>query len=493
MAISATLYAIAFGCIVIIYMGGRCFRSSRSSLPLPPGPPGLPWVGNVIGINTKAPWLTYHQWAKTHGDLVHSRLFGKDIIIINSEKIAKELLENHSSNNSDRPYLITNELLQLNAAPRFLSFQHVKTCQLLRRLFVNPEQLDKHVFEYTASIILQAAYDYDPPSQDDGLFKLVTKVQEVAISVVRPDTAIVVATFPMLLNLPTWFPGMSFKLEMAIARKLARNYVETAFDYALERVRNHSSATSMVHDALLKMEDKGREPDEIWMAALKDTCATAFLAASETSHAVLMSFFLMMLVNPATQEKARTQIDLVVGNARLPTIEDRPLLPYIDAIYRETLRYCPVIPLSVPHAAVDEDVYNGFRIPKGAILLPNLWAMAHDETRYPNPDTFIPERWLNADGSLRPNSTDHFAFGFGRRMCVGRHFAESSVWTVMARVLAVFKILKPLDKTGSEVAVEPAFTSGLAIHPVPFPCRIVPRISQMDADMLERWISASTE
>ena len=128
MAASTIAYAVAFGCFTLIYLGRRYLRNTRSTGPLPPGPPGLPWVGNVIGIDTNAPWLTYRDWAKAYGkslhvklipsthvvdlsgDLVHSRLLGKDIIIINSEKIAKDLLDNHSSNNSDRPYLITNDL-----------------------------------------------------------------------------------------------------------------------------------------------------------------------------------------------------------------------------------------------------------------------------------------------------------------------------------------------------------------------------------------------
>ena len=63
------------------------------------------------------------------------------------------------------------------------------------------------------------------------------------------------------------------------------------------------------------------------------------------SYSVLMTIFLMMVVNPAVQEKAQAQIDAVVGNHRLPTMNDRPLLPFLDAIIRETLRYSPIVPL----------------------------------------------------------------------------------------------------------------------------------------------------
>ena len=58
-----------------------------------------------------------------------------------------------------------------------------------------------------------------------------------------------------------------------------------------------------------------------------------------------MMFFLMMTLNPTTQEKAQAQIDAVVGKDRLPTIDDRPLLPFVDAIFRETIRYSPLLPL----------------------------------------------------------------------------------------------------------------------------------------------------
>lgn len=89
--------------------------------------------------------------------------------------------------------------------------------------------------------------------------------------------------------------------------------------------------------------------------------------------------------------------------------------------------------------------------------------MAHDGSRFPNSHAFIPERFLNADGSLKPNEVEHIAYGFGRRICVGRYFADTSVWSVIAKVLAVFKILRPLDENGAEMPVEPLFSTGNAV------------------------------
>lgn len=90
-------------------------------------------------------------------------------------------------------------------------------------------------------------------------------------------------------------------------------------------------------------------------------------------------------------------------------------------------------------------------------------SMSHDESRFPSPHEFVPERFLNDDGSLKPNDIEHIAFGFGRRGCPGRYFADPSVWGVMAKVLAVFKVLKPLDENGMEVPVEPKFKNAAVV------------------------------
>jgi len=107
------------------------------------------------------------------------------------------------------------------------------------------------------------------------------------------------------------------------------------------------------------------------------------------SVAALSTFFMLMILHPDIQDKARAELDKVVGTRRLPTFQDRPNLPYIEALIKELLRWHPVgrigtniIRLSVPdayavsgipHRCVEEDVFNGYRIPKDAIILPHMW------------------------------------------------------------------------------------------------------------------------
>jgi cytochrome P450 len=84
-------------------------------------------------------------------------------------------------------------------------------------------------------------------------------------------------------------------------------------------------------------------------------------------------FFLALTVYPEVQRKAQAEIDRVIGTGRLPTVADRDNLPYINAIVKEALRWHTVVPLCVPHKTDEDDVVNGFLIPKGALLLPNIW------------------------------------------------------------------------------------------------------------------------
>lgn len=72
-----------------------------------------------------------------------------------------------------------------------------------------------------------------------------------------------------------------------------------------------------------------------------------------------------MAMNPEILKKAQDEIDTVTGLSRLPGFEDRSALPYCEAVYREVMRIRPVAPLGVPHAASEDDIYEGYFIPKG--------------------------------------------------------------------------------------------------------------------------------
>jgi len=228
----------------------------------------------------------------------------------------------------------------------------------------------------------------------------------------------------------------------------------------------------MVSQQLEVNETRGRSEEQVEI--IKGVAAVAYSAGADSTVSAIGTFFLSMALHPEVQRKAHEEIDCVVGQYRLPVFEDRPALPYVDAIYREVMRWRPVTPLSLPHAAYKDDVYNGYFIPKGATVLANLWAMSRDDSIYSEPELFIPDRFLTADKKLTEDDVS-FTFGFGRRKCVGLHLGDATVWAAIVSILSVFDISKAQDAEGNIIEIEPAFSDGLVSHPYPFQCTITPR------------------
>ena len=123
-----------------------------------------------------------------------------------------------------------------------------------------------------------------------------------------------------------------------------------------------------------------------------------------------------MVLNPEVVRKAQEELDRVVGKDRLPDFSDREDLVYIDAVVKELLRWAPPLPICLPNKLTQDDVYRGYFIPAGAMVIQNIWAILRDPTTYPNPEAFNPDRFLK-DGKIDPlvfNPEDRI-FGTGRR------------------------------------------------------------------------------
>ncbi|TCD61531.1 hypothetical protein EIP91_008275 [Steccherinum ochraceum] len=165
-------------------------------------------------------------------------------------------------------------------------------------------------------------------------------------------------------------------------------------------------------------------------------------------------FLVAMALYPEVQRKAHIELDRVVGPARLPEYADLEHMPYLHAILLETLRWFPVGPFGDPHVNSVEDEYEGYHIPKGTLLVPNVWAIQHNPEEFPEPYSFIPERYMNKDGGIDQDADERVqavAFGFGRRVCPGQYFALEALAIYMASILQVFDITPGTDIAGEPV------------------------------------------
>jgi len=110
---------------------------------------------------------------------------------------------------------------------------------------------------------------------------------------------------------------------------------------------------------------------------IKWSAKSLYSGASDTSVSAIYAGFLAMILYPEVAAKAQEELDDIVGSERLPTFEDRPHLPYVNAFIKEVLRWNSVTPLGGPHRSTEDDVHMGYFIPKGTMILTNIWYVNH--------------------------------------------------------------------------------------------------------------------
>ncbi|KAG8723756.1 hypothetical protein FRC09_001903 [Ceratobasidium sp. 395] len=283
-------------------------------------------------------------------------------------------------------------------------------------------------------------------------------------------TNFLVNTFPVLARLPDWLPWMEWKRAAKEWKNNKDFAVDAPFFWAKSQIALPEHEPSIVESILEQTQRMGLSPSEA-DDYTKEIAAIMLAAGIDTTSNAILIFFMAMILFPKTQQKAQAEIDTIVGSERLPEMEDRPRLVYVGRMVQEVLRWRPITPIAVPHACYQDNEYKGYQIPKGAIVIGNTWAMSHNPLIYRDPDTFNPDRFL--DPLVQPAPS----FGFGRRMCPGLRFAQSSLFIFIVSILATFNIEMAKDERGNDVVPADECEPNLLYHPTPFKLKLTPRSS----------------
>ncbi|KAG7451289.1 cytochrome P450 [Guyanagaster necrorhizus] len=503
---SSLLLASLASSVLFLYCLFHLSRKRRR-VPLPPGPKGLPLIGNLWDIPTEYPWITYARWATIYGDVLYLDTPGNPTVVLNSAQAAADLFERRSRNYSDRPDFtmvqlsgwgdfltfmrysnrwrkhrrMFHEYFQLRAVPAYYPVQMEATLTLLHQLHEYPDAFSHHVRHHAGSIIMKTIYGYHVDPNGDQFVGLVDRAME-SLRISGNVGTFLVDYIPSLKYLPRWFPGTKFMNLADAWRQDVEDMKKGPFKYALDSLASGVTSPSFVSENLTKMKNIGVPEKATHLEVIQNTAAVAFAGCRPLCPTVsaVLSAILAFLLYPEVQAKAQAELDAVVGPLRLPNFDDRPQLPYIEAILLEALRWNPVVPLGAAHRSVKEDVYRGYYIPAGATVIGNVWAILHDEKDYPNPLVFDPDRFMPGNGKeLQPEPTA--AFGFGRRICPGRHLALNTAWIAIASMASTLSFTKAVDSEGSIVEPSNTYTDGFLSFPVPFKCKITVRSTQAKA------------
>ncbi|KAB8248624.1 cytochrome P450 [Aspergillus flavus] len=498
-----TLGSVFLGLAFLYFVKIVLLRKKTLAL-LPPGPKLKPIIGNLRDLPRpgQQEWTHWLKFKELYGPISSVSMFGQTIVILNDRQAAFDLMEKRSAIYSSRPRLVfaaeivgwedvvtlqgyTNRFRSYRKAmhrvlgtkelmSRFNPLQDVEVRRFLLRILQKPDELIQHIKTEVGAVILKIAYGYNiEPHGRDPLIDLVNESMENFSAVVKPGTWLV-DVIPLLKYLPTWFPGAGFKRTGYEWRKTLLATIEKPYQLVKQHMRQGSYPPSYLARLLEQIDGKPTAEEEL---VSKWTAGALYAGGADTvtpTASSLSSFFLAMALYPEVQHKAQKEIDRVVDPNKLPTFEDRDTLPYIDAMVKETLRWHPVGPMGVAHLVTEDDIYEGYLIPKGALILPNIWGFTHDPKIYRDPETFRPERFLGDNPELDPHT---LAFGFGRRICPGRLLADATIFLTIAQSLTVFNFSKP----EGEGDLKAEFLPGVISHPALYRLEITPRSAAHEA------------
>ncbi|KAJ3514436.1 hypothetical protein NLJ89_g2382 [Agrocybe chaxingu] len=485
-----SLYFIAIGlCVVILW------RNLKKSPPRPPSPPGAyPLLGHVFQV-TKDLWIPFTAWKEKYGPVLYLNILGQPMIVLNTHKAATDLLDRRSAIYSDRPRDIVggemlsgshlmvlsayndrwrrirraaHDILSASVIAKFQALQRTEATLFLDDMLNAPEKWQEHFDRMTSSCMLTMVYGTAPMrSHDEPEIKAIMEYVKDMTEATAPGKNLT-QVIPVLKYVPLWLaPWKRAALEgheryTALFTKFLREGMNrTAHDgtQTLAGLLGQKVAQASIS-----------EKEAAWIGAALMTAGT------EAILTALGWILQTLVVYPEVQRAGQQEIDRVVGRDRLPTFDDLPNLHYVRAIVFE------------------DDWYEGYFLEKGSTVIANVWAINRDPDTYgPDAEVFNPGRYLDEKGQLRENDINQCTYGFGRRKCVGRMFANNTLIITSAYMLWALNLTPPKDERGVDIIpdIEAYINVGLIRHVAPFKINVEPRTPDVPSFLAAAKVSIS--
>ncbi|XP_043717812.1 cytochrome P450 CYP736A12-like [Telopea speciosissima] len=466
----AVLLAVLLGGLrylsIHLWHGSRAKQRSDDRR-LPPGPRGIPILGNLLTLGD-LPHRTLHQMAQKYGPIMFIRLGFVPTVVVSSAQAAELFLKTHDNVFASRPYTMGPQyvsygnkgLLFAQYGAYWRSMRKLCTIELLSATkvdsFKKMRREEVGIFVRSLKEAAEAGAVVDMTAKvgsliEDMTFRMLigSKVDNVHLNSVVEEYHNLLGTF----NLADFFPYIE-KLDLqGLGRHMKE--ISRAFDGFLEKIiddhinnpkeRNNNQKDFIDVMLSLMVESEHMQVEEqrymIDRASIKGIILDMILAAIDTSAVTIEWAFSELLKNPKVMESLKEELKNNVGIDQLVEEEDLVKLVYLDMVVKEAMRIHPIAPLLAPHESLEDITINGYHIPKKSRVIINAWAIQRDPnvwSTYDDAEKFLPERFKETNIDIHGRDFQLIPFGSGRRGCPGINLGLTVVKLVLGQLVHGF-------------------------------------------------------
>ncbi|XP_052016279.1 cytochrome P450 2D3 isoform X2 [Apodemus sylvaticus] len=413
------LWPVALFTVIFILLVDLMHRRQRWTSCYPPGPVPWPVLGNLLQVDPNNMPYSLYKLQNRYGAVFSLQMAWKPMVVVNGLKAVREVLVTCGEDTADRPEMPI--------------FQHLGYGQKAKGSPLNPYPLlNKAVCNVIASLIYARRFEYEDPDFIEMLKVLKENMGEN--TGLFPE---VLNTFPILLRIPGLadkvFSGQ--KAFFTIVDKLVTEHKRTWDPDQPPR--------DLTEAFLAEMEKAKGNPESTFNDAnLQLVVHDLFGAGIVTTSITLTWALLLMILHPDVQLRVQQEIDEVIGQVRRPEMADQAHMPYTNAVIHEVQRFADIVPMNLPHKTSHDIEVQGFLIPKGTTLFPNLSSVLKDETVWEKPLRFHPEHFLDAQGHFVKHEA-FMPFSAGRRACLGEPLARMELFLFFTCLLQRFSFSVP--------------------------------------------------
>lgn len=439
----------------------------------PPGPTGIPILGVALSIG-KRPEVTFKKWAKAYGDIIGFKVGRSFTVVLNSYDQIQQALVKHGAYFSNRPdNVIFAEELQkcgITASDYTNDFaiQRKFAHRILAKLGFGKKSMEPPILEeaqHLVEMLGKGRVKFNDEAKDKIKFVIGNVLAEVTfgekfddfkhpyfVAIVKALDAFFytgAAAFkanlisPLLLHLPGIRESaqsitVSMKEYHEVIRKILKQHKDT-FD--------PNNPRDFIDECFIEQMKNGT--DKLYTDKMLEYMVVDVFGAGMETTSMMLAFALIALANrPHIRKKIHAEIDTVLGSSGKALFTEREKLPYCHAAIKECLRFRTVVPLLVPHAVHEDVNYNGYIIPKGSTVLPNIYAVHSNPEYWDKPEVFNPDRFINDKGMVETNKY-FMPFGIGPRLCLGRALAEMEFFIIFVTILQHYDVV-PDHQSGND-------------------------------------------